>query len=328
MPINWNGRPVLITGAGGFIGSHLTEHMLNMGAHVRALIYSDREGRTGYLSRVPEEHKDRLQLCFGNIRDASFVNAVTRGMDTVFHLAASTSVVYSFSNPDDTIITNVTGTLNVCSAARHEGVRRLIHTSSAGVYGSLQSGSAITEKHPLKASNPYTASKLAADNIVESFFLSYDLPVVLCRIFNVYGPRVSPFLVIPTIVLQIMEGKELKLGDLSPTRNFTYVDDIVNAFVRMAESDKVAGEVVNFGSSEAVTIGQLAHMIAKIMNVEISVQQDPKRLRPEKGEIHRVVADTSKAKELVNWEPQISLEEGLRRTIAWIKDGGYQNRDM
>ena len=326
--MNWNGRPVLITGAGGFIGSHLTERLLKMGAHVRALIYSDREGRTGYLSKVPEEHKDRLQLCFGNIRDASFVNAVTRGMDTVFHLAASTSVVYSYSNPDDTVITNVTGTLNVCSACRHEGVRRLVHTSSAGVYGSLQAGSAITEKHPLKASNPYTASKLAADNIVESFFLSYDLPVVLCRIFNVYGPRVSPFLIIPTIALQLLDGKELKLGDLTPTRNFTYVDDIVRAFILMAEADKGLGEVVNFGSSEAVTIGQLAQMIAQIMDVKLSIVHDPSRLRPEKGEIHRVVADISKAKELLNWEPQVSLEEGLRQTIAWIKAGGYQERGV
>lgn len=324
--MDWTDREVLVTGAGGFIGSHLTERLLKDGARVRALVYSDREGSTGYLRKASETHGDRLQLCFGNIRDAAFVSAVTRGMDTVFHLAAITSVVYSYSNPDDTITTNVMGTLNVCNAARHESVRRLVHTSSAGVYGSAVNESLIDEEHPVRAHNPYTASKLAADNIVESFHLSYDLPASTVRIFNVFGPRVSRFLIIPTIINQLLHGKALKLGDLTPTRNFTYVDDIVEAFIRCASTDKAVGEVVNFGSPEALTIGQLAQKIGQIMGVETHIVSDPDRLRPERSEIQRVVADISKAREALGWEPRVSLEEGLRRTIEWVKEGGYERK--
>lgn len=324
--MEWTDREVLVTGAGGFIGSHLTERLLKDGARVRALVYSDREGSTGYLRKAAETHGDRLQLCFGNIRDAAFVSAVTRGMDTVFHLAAITSVVYSYSNPDDTITTNVMGTLNVCNAARHESVRRLVHTSSAGVYGSALNEAMIDEEHPVRAHNPYTASKLAADNIVESFHLSYDLPASTVRIFNVYGPRVSRFLIIPTIINQLLHGKALKLGDLTPTRNFTFVDDIVEAFIRSASSDNAVGEVVNFGSPEALTIGQLAQKIGHIMGAETHIVSDPDRLRPEKSEIQRVVADISKAREALGWEPRVSLEEGLQRTIAWVKEGGYERK--
>lgn len=324
--MDWKDREVLVTGAGGFIGSHLTERLLQEGARVRALVYSDREGSTGYLRAASEDHGDRLQLCFGNIRDAAFVSAVTRGMDTVFHLAAITSVVYSYSNPDDTITTNVMGTLNICNASRHEGVRRLVHTSSAGVYGSAITDSVIDEEHPVRAHNPYTASKLAADNIVESFHLSYDLPASTVRIFNVYGPRVSRFLIIPTIINQLHHGNALKLGDLTPTRNFTFVDDIVEAFLRMASTDTVVGEVVNFGSAEALTIGQLAQRIALIMEKETNIVSDPDRLRPEKSEIQRVVADISKAREALGWEPRVTLDEGLLRTIEWVRAGGYERK--
>jgi nucleoside-diphosphate-sugar epimerase len=323
--MDWTNRSVLITGAGGFIGSHLTERLLREGAHVRALVYSDREGHIGYLGDAEEEFGDQLQICFGNIRDAAFVSAVTRGMDTVFHLSAITSVVYSYSNPTDTVTTNVVGTLNICNAARHENIRRLVHTSSAGVYGSVSADKPIDETHPVRCHNPYTASKLAADNVVESYHLSYDMPVSTIRIFNIFGPRVSPFLVIPTIILQLMEGDDLKLGDLDPTRNFTYVDDIVEAFMLMAESEAVVGEVVNFGSPEAVTIGQLAEMIARLMGKEMKLVSDSQRLRPAKSEIRRVEADISKARELLGWQPKISLEDGLRRTIDWVRDGGYSH---
>lgn len=322
--MDWQGRNVLVTGAGGFIGSHLTERLLSQGALVRALVYSDREGRTGVLRPNVEKYGDRLQMCYGNIRDASFVSAMTREMDTIFHLAAITSVVYSYSNPEDTVTTNTLGTLNVCNAARHENVRRLVHTSSAGVYGTTQ-GAAINERHPVKAHNPYTASKLAADNIVESYCLSYDLPAATVRIFNVYGPRVSRFLIIPTIVNQLIKGPELKLGDLNPTRNFTYVDDIVDGFMAMAESPDVIGEVVNFGSPESVTIGDLAQRIARLMGVEADIRTDEARMRPEKSEIQRVEADISKARELLKWDPKFSLEDGLLRTIDWIRDGGYDH---
>ena len=322
--MDWHGKEVLVTGAGGFIGSYLTERLLREGAHVRALVFSDREGRMGHLTAgLDEGHPGKLLPCFGNIRDAAFIASVTRGVDTVFHLAASTSVVYSYWNPDDTIMTNVTGTLNVCTAARHEGCRRVVHTSSAGVYGTATGEEEISERHPLVAHNPYTASKLAADSVVESFHRSYDLPVATVRMFNVYGPRVSQFLVIPTIIMQLMETDTVKLGDITPTRNFTYVDDMVEAFIRTAEVDGVEGEVVNFGSQEAVTIGQLAEKIAAIMGKPLQIEHEVERLRPARSEIQRVVADISKARKLLGWEPKISLDEGLRRTIAWFQEGHH-----
>lgn len=321
--MDWKGRKVLVTGAGGFIGSHLTERLLALGAEVRGMVHGNMRGSVGYLAAVPKGLDKNLEICGGNVRDGAFVREATVGVDTVFHLAAITSVTYSYSNPDETVITNVFGTLNVCNAARHENIRRLVHTSSAGVYGTSLHGEPISETHPVQACNPYTASKLAADNVVESYYLSYDLPAAICRIFNAYGPRVGQFLVIPTIILQLLRGKDLKLGDLSVTRNFTYVDDIVNAFLLMAEADNVVGQVVNFGSARAVTIGELANMIAGLMGREARIETDPIRLRPEKSEIRRVIADTTKAREQLQWEPTITLEEGLRRTIDWIAAGGY-----
>ena len=321
--MDWHDKEVLVTGAGGFIGSYLTERLLREGAHVRALVFSDREGRMGHLSELNDDYPGKLMPCFGNIRDAAFISSVSRGVDTVFHLAASTSVVYSYWNPDDTIMTNVTGTLNVCTAARHEGCRRVVHTSSAGVYGSATPDEEISEQHPLVAHNPYTASKLAADNIVESFYRSYDLPVTTVRMFNVYGPRVSQFLVIPTIIMQLLETDTVKLGDVTPTRNFTYVDDMVEAFMCVAAADGVEGEVVNFGSQEAVTIGQLAEKIAEIMGKPLQIEREAERVRPSRSEIQRVVADISKARDLLGWEPKVSLDEGLRRTVAWFQEGHH-----
>jgi nucleoside-diphosphate-sugar epimerase len=323
--MDWKGRKVLVTGAAGFIGSHLCERLLDLGADVRGMVHGNMRGSIGHMAAIPQEKQRKLEIVGGNIRDAAFVRDATVGIDTVFHLAAITSVVYSYSNPDETVVTNVSGTLNVCNAARHESVRRLVHTSSAGVYGTASGGQPIDETHPVKAYNPYTASKLAADNVVESFHLSYDLPVTIIRIFNVYGPRIGRFLVIPTIILQLLKGNELKLGALSPTRNFTYVDDIVNAYLRMAESDKVVGEVVNFGSPRAITIGELAMLVAGLMERDVAISEDPSAFRPAKSEIDRVLADVSKAKQLLGWEPRVKLEEGLRRTIDWVAAGGYDD---
>jgi len=323
--MEWNGCKVLVTGAGGFIGSHLCERLLSLGAEVRAIVHGNMRGSIGYLSQVIADHTHRLEICGGNLRDGAFVREATVGVDTVFHLGAITSVAYSYANPEDTMITNVFGTLNVCSAARHEHVRRLVHTSSAGVYGAAKAGEPIAETHPLAAHNPYTASKLAADFTVESFHLSYGLPVSTCRIFNIYGPRIGRFLVVPTIILQLMRGRELRLGDLTPTRNFTYIDDIITAFIRMAEEDSVVGEVVNFGSTRAVTIGELAQLIANLMEKDMEILSDPKRLRPKQSEIQRVLADSTKAKTLLGWETEVGLEDGLRRTIDWIAAGGYSD---
>lgn len=326
--MDWTGRSVLVTGAGGFIGSHLCERLLRMGARVRGMVHGNMRGSIGFLAAVPPELDRNLEIHGGNVRDAAFVREVTVGVDTVFHLAAITSVHYSYSNPDETVTTNVLGTLNVCNACRHEKVRRLVHTSSAGVYKSVEGDDPIREDSPVKAYNPYTASKLAADNVVESFHLSYDLPVAICRIFNIYGPRIGRFLVIPTIILQLIKGGELRLGDLTPTRNFTYVDDIVDAFVGMAENEAVVGDVVHFGSPRAVTIGDLARIIADLMGRELAVTFDPARVRPEKSEIHRVIADSTKARERLGWEPRMPLEDGLRRTIDWIAAGGYDDAQV
>ena len=323
--MDWQGRKVLITGAAGFIGSHLCERLLLAGADVRAMVHGNMRGSIGHLAAIPEDLRKGLEIVGGNIRDGAFVRDATIGMDTVFHLAAITSVVYSYSNPDETVITNVSGTLNVCNAARHENVRRLVHTSSAGVYGTTAGDTPISETHPVRAYNPYTASKLAADNVVESFHLSYELPVTIVHIFNVYGPRIGRFLIIPTIILQLLKGSELKLGSLTPTRNFTYVDDIVDAYLLMAEHDSVVGEVVNFGSKRAVTIAELALLIAKLMQREVVISQDDKAIRPAKSEIERVLADVTKANQLLGWRPAVELEDGLKKTIDWIAAGGYDD---
>lgn len=323
--MEWTGRKVLVTGAGGFIGSHLCERLLSLGADVRGIVHGNMRGSVGYLGDVESTHAHKLEICGGNLRDGAFVREAAVGVDTIFHLGAITSVAYSYANPEETMITNVFGTLNVCTAARHEHVRRLVHTSSAGVYGAAKAGEPITETHPLAAHNPYTASKLAADFTVESFHLSYGLPVSTCRIFNIYGPRIGRFLVIPTIILQLMRGRELRLGDLTPTRNFTFVDDIVTAFIRMAEEDSVVGEVVNFGSTRAITIGELAQLIADLMGKDVAIISDTSRLRPKQSEIQRVLADSTKAKNLLGWQAEIDLEDGLKRTIDWIAAGGYND---
>jgi dTDP-glucose 4,6-dehydratase len=313
--MNWRDRKVLITGAAGFIGSHLCERLLWAGADVRAMVHGNMRGSIGHLAAIPEDLRKGLEIVGGNIRDGAFVRDATIGVDTVFHLAAITSVVYSYSNPDETVITNVSGTLNVCNAARHENVRRLVHTSSAGVYGTTAGDTPISETHPVRAYNPYTASKLAADNVVESFYLSYGLPVTIVRIFNVYGPRIGRFLIIPTIILQLLKGGDLKLGSLTPTRNFTYVDDIVDAYLLMAEHESVVGEVVNFGSTEALTIAELAQLIARLMQREVTISQDDRAIRPAKSEIERVLADVTKARQLLGWRPAVALEAGLKKTI-------------
>lgn len=323
--MDWNGRKVLVTGAAGFIGSHLCERLLGEGADVRAMVHGNMRGSIGHLAAIPTERRKNIEIVGGNIRDGAFVRDATIGVDTVFHLAAVTSVVYSYSNPDETIFTNVSGTLNVCNAARHENVRRLVHTSSAGVYGPAEGDLPISETHPVRAYNPYTASKLAADNVVESFHLSYELPVTIIRIFNVYGPRIGRFLIIPTIILQLIKGCELKLGSMTPTRNFTYIDDIVEAYLLMAEYEAVVGEVVNFGSPRALTIGELALLIAGLMGRDVTIAQDAKALRPHKSEIDRVLADVTKARELLEWSSKVELEDGLRQTIDWIAAGGYDD---
>jgi nucleoside-diphosphate-sugar epimerase len=314
------GKHVLVTGAGGFIGSHLCERLLTKGVVVRAIVHGGGAYPARYLSslRAPS-----LLILGGDIRDASFARECVEGADTVFHLAAVTSVAYSYIHPEETIATNVMGTLNVCEAARRTGVRRLVHVSSAGVYGNARENKSIREDHSVQGCSPYTAGKLGGDFIVDSYCRSYELPATTARLFNAYGPRMGSYLIIPTIVLQALYGDEVKLGDLTPTRNYTYVEDVVTALMRMAEEDAVVGEVVHFGSPEVVSMADLARRILGIVGRDVPVVRDESRLRPEKSEIHHVAADCAKARDLLGWEPKISLDDGLRQTVAWVASGGY-----
>lgn len=310
--MNWEGRRVAITGAGGFIGSHLTERLLSQGAQVRALVH----GKHGHLAGV--KHPG-LTVQPVELRDAASVAEGIAGAEVVFHLGAVTSVAYSYEHPEETVHTNVTGTLNVCMAARDAGVQRLVHTSTAGVYGDAKDCRPITEEHPVHGCNPYTAAKLGGDHVAETYHLSYGLPVATVRLFNVFGPRMGRYLIMPAIIEQLLRGPELKLGDLSPTRTFTYVDDIVDGYLLAAESEACLGQVVHFGAERVITMRELVDLIAGIMGVEHQLVQDPTRLRPPKSEIYRVSVDSTKARALLGWSPSVGLEEGLRRTIDWFR---------
>jgi dTDP-glucose 4,6-dehydratase len=309
--MGWQGKTVAVTGAGGFVGSHLTESLLALGATVRGMTHR----KPGHLTGNAHP---QLSLHDGDLCDKDFVNRFIAGADTVFHLGAVTSVSYSYEQPEETIRTNVLGTTNVCAAALAAGVQRMVHTSTAGVYGNAEGGRPITEEHPVRGCNPYTAAKLGGDHVAETYALSYNLPVATVRLFNVFGPRMGRYLIMPNIIEQLLQGPELKLGDLTPTRTFTYVDDIVDGYLRAAESDAALGQVIHFGAERVITMQELVDLIAGLMGVEYQLVQDPSRLRPAKSEIYRVSVDSSRARAVLGWEPTVGLEEGLRRTIEWL----------
>jgi len=317
-------KTILVTGADGFIGSHLTEALVKRGYNVRAFVYYNSFNSWGWLDQVDKEIKDNLDIFSGDIRDPYGVKQAMKGCDAVLHLAALIAIPYSYHSPDTYIDTNVKGTLNVLQAAKELGVGRVIHTSTSEVYGTAKFVP-ITEEHPLQGQSPYSASKIGADQLAYSFYASFKLPVVIVRPFNTYGPRQSARAVIPTIITQIASGqRKIKLGAVSPTRDFNYVQDTVAGFIAALESTGAHGEVVNLGSNFEVSIGDTAQLIAEAMNTEIEIVTDEIRLRPENSEVERLWASNTKAKQLFGWVPNYAGREGFRRglteTAEWFSN--------
>lgn len=308
---------VLVTGADGFIGSHLTELLLSKGFQVRALAQYNSFNNWGWLEDIAP-NKD-LEVVCGDIRDPNYCREIVRDIDTIFHLAALIAIPYSYIAPSSYIDTNVTGTMNICQAARENGIRRVLVTSTSEVYGTAKYVP-IDEKHPLQPQSPYSASKIGADAIAMSFYNAFSLPLTIVRPFNTYGPRQSARAVIPTIITQIASGvKEVILGDLSPTRDFNYVADTCRGYVEIAECDESIGEVVNIGSNYEISIIDTLEIIKDIMQSDIVIRTDEQRIRPEKSEVFRLWCDNTKIRNLTGFEPSYSIRKGLEKTVEWFK---------
>lgn len=315
-------RPlVAVTGADGFIGSHLTEELVRAGYRVRAMAIYNSQGSYGWLDTVPAETMQHVEVQLGDVRDAGSVRALMQGAQTVYHLAALIAIPYSYVAPRSYVETNITGTLNVLEAARELGTARVVHTSTSEVYGTARTAP-IHESHPLQGQSPYSATKIGADKLAESYFLSFGLPVVTLRPFNTYGPRQSARAVIPTIISQVAAGRrEIRLGDLRPTRDFNYVADTARAFRAVGEAGSdVLGRTLNAGSGREITVGDTVKLIGQVMGADLVVTQEDQRLRPEGSEVMRLLADHSELSGLTGWQPEFTLEEGLRRTAAWFTD--------
>lgn len=316
-------RRVLVTGADGFIGSHLTEALVRAGHDVRAFVYYNSFGSHGWLDRSTPEIRASLDVVAGDVRDPHGVRSAMQGRDVVFHLAALIAIPYSYHSPASYVDTNVTGTLNVVQAARDLGVTRVVHTSTSEVYGTARYVP-IDEEHPLQGQSPYSATKIGADQIALSYHRSFGTPVVVVRPFNTYGPRQSARAVIPTVITQLAAGQtQIKLGSLTPTRDFSYVGDTVAGFMTMAECDAAIGEVVNLGSGFEISIGDTARLIAELMGRPLTIVTDEQRLRPEKSEVERLFSDMRKAARLADWAPRYGgregFERGLAETIDWFQ---------
>jgi len=323
-------KKILVTGADGFIGSHLTEEIVRQGWNVRAFVYYNSFSSWGWLDETPADVRKSLDVFAGDIRDPHGVRQAMKGCDVVLHLAALIGIPYSYHSPDTYVETNVKGTLNVVQAARDLGLEKVVHTSTSEVYGTAKFVP-ITEEHPLQGQSPYAATKIGADQMALSFHRAFGLPVSVIRPFNTYGPRQSARAVIPTIITQIAKGRrKIKLGSLHPTRDFTFVQDTVRAFLAVAESDASVGEVINIGSGFEITIGETAELIAGLMGQEVSTHVEKERLRPRKSEVERLCADFSKAKKLTGWKPvyggREGFKRGLRETIRWFSDENHLKR--
>lgn len=314
--MNWNGKNVLVTGAGGFIGSHLTERLVELGARVRALVHYNSAGSWGWLDESPCKHD--IDVVLGDIVDQGSVRNAMSDRDVVFHLAALIAIPYSYIAPTSYVQTNVVGTLNVLESARIHGTERVIHTSTSEVYGTALTVP-ISEDHPLQGQSPYSATKIGADKLAESYYRSFDVPVVTVRPFNTFGPRQSARAVIPTVISQCLTQDVVRLGSLTPTRDLNYVANTVDGFIAAAEADTATGRTINIGSGEEISIGDLAKMIIEQVGRPVTLECDDQRMRPGKSEVERLLADNSLADELLGWTPEIKFEEGIRRTIEWFE---------
>jgi NAD dependent epimerase/dehydratase len=312
-------RQVLVTGAGGFIGSHLTEALVRRGHRVRALVHYNCQNRWGWLDSVPADVSESLEVVPADICDPFAVRKAVAGCDTVFHLAALIAIPYSYLAPASYVEVNVKGTLNVLQACLDTGVNRVVHTSTSEVYGTAQYVP-INERHPVVAQSPYSASKIAADSLAESYYRSFDLPVATIRPFNTFGPRQSARAIIPTLVVQALSGANvISLGSLDPVRDFNYVKDTVRGFIAVAASDRAIGRVTNIGRGEGVSIAELAKMVLDICGCSARTELDRERVRPPKSEVFELICDNRQAQEILDWRPQYSLRQGLEETVAWMQ---------
>ena len=318
-------KKVLITGAGGFIGSHLAEELLAKDFSVTAFVHYNSFGKWGWLDSLDEKTRDKLTVIAGDIRDPNGVREAMKEVDTVFHLAALIGIPYSYHSPDSYVDTNIRGTLNLLQAARDSGIRRFIHTSTSEIYGTAQFVP-ISEDHPVNPQSPYAATKSGADHLALSFYRTLGTPVIILRPFNSYGPRQSTRAIVPTIITQILRSHgTISLGSLHPTRDMNFVRDTTRAFLLAAEADHVLGEVINVGSGTEISIGDLAIKIAAIMGKKIKIETSGERIRPDKSEVERLLADHTKARKLLNWAPAFSLDRGLEETIRWFSQPGNQS---
>lgn len=315
--MNWTSKTVLVTGGAGFIGSHLCERLVELGANTRPFILYNSDNSWGWLDH--SERKDEMEVFLGDLQDRGSIARAMKGVDVVFHLGALIAIPYSYYAPQSYVQINVQGTLNILQEARENCVARIIHTSTSEVYGTAQTVP-IPESHPLVGQSPYSASKIGADMMAESFHRSFELPVAILRPFNTYGPRQSARAIIPTIISQALSRDQVHLGSLSPTRDLTYVADTVEGFVRMAECDAAIGETVNLGVGREISIGDLATKIIEVIGRDVEIVQEEIRLRPEASEVQRLCSDNSKALKLLNWQPETSLDEGLQATVAWVRE--------
>ena len=317
--MNIKGKKILVTGSEGFIGSHLVERLVKDGADVTAFILYNSFNSWGWLETLNDEMKSSIKIIAGDVRDEYFVENSIKNQEIVFHLAALIAIPYSYYSPTSYVDTNIKGTLNVLQACRKSEIEKLIHTSTSETYGSALYVP-IDEKHPLQGQSPYSASKIGADMMAESFYRSFGVPVATVRPFNTYGPRQSARAIIPTIITQLLSGKGyIRLGDLTPTRDLNYVKDTVEGFIKICESEKTLGSVFNIGSGKEISIGDLAEKISKLMKIEAKIIVDENRIRPVNSEVNRLLSDNRKALDLAGWSPSYSLDEGLEETIEWMK---------